>query len=558
MSKTKIEPDVKTRVIDEARDKHGRIHCAGWPLGTCGRVVEAGGFEIDHVVPEIASTPEMRSDPGNLQVLCAPKGKANQHEGCHRKKTREEARARAAAARRERRGGGLGLRRALGLIGLLMVAYAVVVVTFGPAAGSRFANWCLGTAVACLIITLAVNVYIGITHARPPEPDPTAPKPSTAGAGGLDPARIKEAFQEVAGAKGAVKVAVADTDGFEIHYPGTGFQDSPNEDGRAKLIDRINSKLEPDRWRPHWETGRDRVTFTRRPALPPVVPHPGFPHPDYPSRPWNIIPIAPGASFNLLKTSHVLIIGATNAGKTSLIRAIVAAVADSATRDEAELLLFDPKRIELLGFRRGWSGVRSVVTDTWTQWVTMAELRAEMEERYTLLETKGVPLSTHRRLIVVVDEFEDLVESWTEMWQGEKNPDTDEKLKIPGQRYPQPLNDTKAMLRKARRCGIHLIIGTQSPDATFFGGTGARANLEGRAAVGPIGPEQAKMAFGDTSVGRDLPHGAKGRATVQVLNGEPEEVQTYWVPDPFDSDGDNTPDDWAILARLGFQRENSP
>ena len=81
-----------------------------------------------------------------------------------------------------------------------------------------------------------------------------------------------------------------------------------------------------------------------------------------------------------------------------------------------------------------------------------------------------------------------------------------------------------------------------------------------RATVGAIDAVRALMMYGDSSVGRDIPSSAKGRATVQIGDGEPVEVQTYWVPDPADADPyyNNTPEDWATLVRLGMPKELVP
>lgn len=557
MSKTKLDPEVRTEVIDRARDSRGRIRCQGWPTGTCGRIVEVGGFEIDHIVPETASAPEMRSDPANLQVLCAPKGKQNQDEGCHRKKTRQEARARAKANRtpRQRRRGAV-----TGVVGLVASGYAASLLLAGPDAARGFLRGCLGVAVAAVLLFVAVNVYIAWGERAPREsekPDAgTVPDPGTVPIT-VDAKRIETAFREAcAGGKGTVKVTVTSNDAFSIHYPDTGFDDAKEAEGRAKLVDRINAKLEPDRWKPRWATGVDTVHFTRRPDLPNKIPHPGLPN----GRRWHEIPIGPNASFDLMKTSHILIIGVTNAGKTSLIRAIIAAVADSARHDDnAEMILCDPKLVELLGFA-GWEGLRRIVTDTKDLWDMAMDLEEEMNRRFRLLKEKKVPLSSHKRLIVIVDEYEQYFKRMRRLWQNgdpewEGKPTEDPYRKKTGQTVPPPIDAMQSVLSMARKAGIHVIIGTQSPDATWFGGSGTRENLQGRAAVGPIDRIRAVMAFGDSSIGRDLPVEAKGRATVQMLEGDAEEVQTYWVPDPFDSDGDNTEEDWAILARLGYRRQ---
>jgi hypothetical protein len=549
VSKTKLEPEQKDLIKDLHRDRRGRIRCAG-----CGDVVAKGGYEFDHRIAEEDSTPELRDDPANIQILCVSKEKRGG--GCHRRKSAQEAKARARIARGPR-----SYRKPAVLLTLavLFVGWAWFDLTGGPGAAAEFLHTALIALGAIAALLFLGNVVIAAADARPRETDsvlaetakaPAADAPPSA----LNAARITEVARDVMGAKGDLKVTIVSQDEFRIAYPGTGFDDGLGENatGREKLVDKINTKI-PGRWKPHWNTEQDIVTFTRRPDLPRKVPHPGLPK----GRPWHVLPFAKDAWFDLMVTSHLLIIGVTNAGKTSLMRALIAALCDSARRGEVELILADPKQVELLGFRN-WPGVRNIITDTVALWDMAIELETEMNERFRLLKEEGRPLSSHPRLILVLDEFEQYVLRMERLWL-DGNPDWDVKEDGPdpykkrtGQRTPPPLTAIRSVLSMARRAGIHVIIGTQSPDAKLFGGTGARENLQGRAAVGRIDRVRAVMAFDDGSVGRDLPETVKGRATVQVGDNEPEEFQTYWVPDPADPEKENTAEDWETLARLGF------
>jgi hypothetical protein len=71
---------------------------------------------------------------------------------------------------------------------------------------------------------------------------------------------------------------------------------------------------------------------------------------------------------------------------------------------------------------------------------------------------------------------------------------------------------------------------------------------------------RALMIYGDSSVGRDIPSKAKGRATVQIGDGEPIECQAYWIADASDADPNytNTAEDWATLLRLGMPASMLP
>jgi hypothetical protein len=131
-------------------------------------------------------------------------------------------------------------------------------------------------------------------------------------------------------------------------------------------------------------------------------------------------------------------------------------------------------------------------------------------------------------------------------WNG--NPDRGKKT---GLKNPA-LEAISELLAKARGCGIHIVLSTQRPEASWFGGEN-RANVTGRAGVGALDPEAARMIFKQT-VGTDIPASLKGRTSLQTEDLEVQEVQTFWVPNPADSDINytNTPEDWDILRNLGM------
>lgn len=548
MSVTKIPPQLRREVLDrfQVRVQPGKpalYRCAG-----CGKPFPAPALQIDHIQPEIDSTPEQRLDPANLQPLCAPRG-APVWKSCHRRKTAAETAARARLNRPPREWGKSLIPAALSALPL-GYGYAVLVpgAVFTP-------DWWIRAFTASTVAAFCTFlVHNGFRHRAPletisedPETDDETER--------LDTARIVEIVRDKVGQKGDVRVTrIASPDDFTVTYTGTGFSDH-KDDERYDFLEKFSAKI-GGRWLPWWDTKNDQVRMTRRPDLPTLVHHPGLKG----ARPWFRLPIADGVEFDLMKTSHLLIVGETNSGKTAMLRAIIIAALRSAQEDDnIRVVLADPKRIEMVGFR-DWPGIERIASKPQQLWDLAYEIQAEMDRRITLYEEQGVPLSSHKKWICIFDEFAEYFERVFDIWTSGAKDENDQPLKRGGEKVPGAIRALQSVIQMARKVGIHIIISTQSPDARMFGTSGVRQNLAGRATVGAIDDIRARMIFGKSDVGRDIPSSAKGRATVQIGERTPVECQTWWVPDPADADPnyDNTVDDWKTLIRLGMPDDKVP
>lgn len=289
--------------------------------------------------------------------------------------------------------------------------------------------------------------------------------------------------------------------------------------GYRHRVERVVSTMLPGRWRAQWDLEADTVRFELRPALPSRVPHPAPQLDNVDEIPLAVDEDGHTVPWRLRGTGpHLLVIGKTGLGKTVLMNGVIM---EAALRGWP-VWICDPKRVEFLGLR-GWPNVQVVATTAADQVVVITQAWAEMERRYALIEDQDAVEDDFEPLIVVLDEYRDFYSLASEWYAG---------VKVTGMPTRCPVFEkVGSIVRKGRTARVHLILGTQRPDADILGGE-MRDNFGTRISLGSLSPQGAMMMWENPNIGVSLPRNIKGRATAIADDARPLEVQAYWTPDP--------------------------
>lgn len=177
---------------------------------------------------------------------------------------------------------------------------------------------------------------------------------------------------------------------------------------------------------------------------------------------------------NIAKMPHLIIAGATGAGKSVAVHALITSLIYRNGPQDLRFIMIDPKRVELTLYNNIPHLLTPVITEPKKAIISLKWAVGEMERRYDILEGHAVrDIESYNKkkekdeemenmpyIVVIIDELADIMMS-----------------------YPRELESGIVRLAQmSRAVGIHLILSTQRPSVNVITGL-IKANVPARIAL---------------------------------------------------------------------------
>jgi S-DNA-T family DNA segregation ATPase FtsK/SpoIIIE len=251
---------------------------------------------------------------------------------------------------------------------------------------------------------------------------------------------------------------------------------------------------------------------------------------------------------NLAAMPHVLIAGATGAGKSSCLNTLLASILMRSTPDQVRMILVDPKRVEMGQYDRMPHLLTQVVTNPKKAANALAWAVREMERRYDLLAEVGFRDITGYN--TAIDKGDLAHESSSVLAPGVGDESADEgepPADAAASAYPRlpfilvvideladlmmvaarDVEESIARLAQmARAVGIHLVIATQRPSVNVITGL-IKANVPARIAFAVSSVTDSRVILDQGGAERLV-----GKGDMLVLDGGSSvarRIQGAWV-----------------------------
>lgn len=258
---------------------------------------------------------------------------------------------------------------------------------------------------------------------------------------------------------------------------------------------------------------------------------------------------------DLAKMPHLLIAGATGAGKSVCINTLVISLIYKADPNEVKLVMIDPKQVELGVYNGIPHLLIPVVKDAKKATGALSWAVQEMTERYSvfernnvrniqgyndLMEAEGTPENKMPSIVIIIDEFADLM------------------MVAPG----DVENYVCRIAQLARAAGMHLVIATQRPVVKFITGN-IKANVPSRISfmVASVKDSQTILDMGGAEklVGRGdmlyLPVGETKPARMQCAFVSDDEVKKVVAAVTEDGEAEYDP---SVIEQIEKDEEYKP